>query len=74
VDTLLLASALALVVLGGHRPQAEPWLMVKLVAVTGYIGLGFLAFRGGRRWAWYGALGLFAYIVAVAVTKNPFVL
>ena len=71
IDTLLLASAVTLAVLGSRNPLAEPWLAVKIIALLIYIALGFLAFRGGRRWAWYAAIGVFAYIVAVAVTKNP---
>ncbi|RME35612.1 MAG: regulator SirB [Gammaproteobacteria bacterium] len=74
VDTLLLASALGLVTLGARNPLAEPWLAAKITALLGYIGLGLVAFRGGRRWAWYAAVALFAYIVAVAVTKDPLVL
>ncbi len=73
IDTLLLASAVTLAVLGSRSPLVEPWLAVKIIALVIYIALGFLAFRGGRRWAWYAAIGVFAYIVAVAVTKNPLI-
>ena len=75
-DTVLLAAALTLTHLGGWRPFADLWLTAKLVALCVYIVLGSLALRPGRpKWlrviAWLAALAVFAYIVLVAVSKDP---
>lgn len=48
VDTLLLASALALVFASGQSPGALPWLNAKIVALLAYIGCGLFALRRGR--------------------------
>ncbi len=76
VDTALLASAIALAVWSGQYPFAQPWLTAKLLALVGYIGLGTIALKRGRTLpirgaAFAGALLLFLYIVAVAVSKHP---
>jgi uncharacterized membrane protein SirB2 len=78
VDTLLLASALTLAVLSRQYPFVEPWLTAKVVALLAYILIGMFALRRGpsravRIAAWCTALGVFAYIVGVALTRNPWV-
>ncbi|KFI07285.1 SirB2 family protein [Massilia sp. BSC265] len=78
VDTLLLASAVGLAVVSHQYPGQMPWLTAKLVGLVAYIVLGTIALKGGRTKevrsaALIGALASFAYIVAVAVTKNPLV-
>lgn len=75
IDTALLASAIAMLVLLGLNPLATPWLAAKLTGLLVYIGLGVVALRrgrtrGGRIAAWIAAQGVFAYIVAVALTKS----
>ena len=75
VDTLLLASALALVLWSGQYPFAQPWLTAKLLALIVYIGLGTLALKRGktksiRTLALLAALATLAYIVAVALTRQ----
>lgn len=75
VDTLLLASALTLVVMSGQYPFVQGWLTAKLIALFVYIGLGSIALkrgrtRGTRTVAFIAALAVFTYIVAVAVTKQ----
>ena len=75
-DTVLLASGIWLAVLLRLAPGGSPWLTAKLVALAVYIGLGMLALRllrskGRRIAAWLAALVVFAYIVAVAVSHNP---
>jgi uncharacterized membrane protein SirB2 len=77
VDTLLLASAIGLMVWSRQYPGQQPWLSAKLLALLGYIVLGSIALkRGGtkaqRQAAFVAALALFLYIAAVAVTKRPF--
>lgn len=76
VDTLLLASAITLAVWSGQYPVAQGWLTAKLLALLGYIVLGTIALKRGRTLAvrsvaFIGALALFGYIVAVAVSKHP---
>lgn len=76
VDTLLLASALAMMVLSDQYPIREGWLTAKVIGLLAYIGLGTVALRRGRSralrvTAWLGALAVFAYIVSVAVSKQP---
>jgi len=76
VDTVLLVSAIALAYTLGISPLAHPWLAAKIGALLAYIGLGALALRAqlplpARLTAWIGALGVFGYIVSVALTKDP---
>lgn len=76
VDTLLLVSAIGLVVWSSQYPGEQSWLTAKVVALVGYIVLGIIALKRGRTKqvrvaAFAGALACFAYIVAVAVTKTP---
>jgi uncharacterized membrane protein SirB2 len=76
IDTLLLASAIALVLMSHQYPLQQHWLTVKVVALLLYIGLGMVALKRGRTrttrtLSWLAALGVFAYIVAVAVSRNP---
>ncbi|HKB59331.1 MAG TPA: SirB2 family protein [Gallionellaceae bacterium] len=75
VDTLLLASAIALAWHLGISPLSHPWLMAKIIALLLYIGLGFIAMRFGRTRrtrlaAWLLGQGVFSYIVAVAITME----
>jgi len=76
VDTLLLASAIALALLLHQYPFREGWLTAKVLGLLAYIGLGTIALKRGRTRsqrlaAWLAALMVFAYIVSVAVTKRP---
>jgi uncharacterized membrane protein SirB2 len=78
VDTLLLASAIGLAAVSHQYPGQMPWLTAKVVGLVAYIVLGTIALKRGRTQgvrtaAFVGALACFAYIVAVAVTKNPLV-
>ncbi|KAA3632929.1 MAG: regulator SirB [Proteobacteria bacterium] len=78
VDTLLLASAVTLVVMSGYYPGAHPWVAAKIAALALYIVLGSLALKRGRSRRVRGvslvlALATFAYIVAVALSRSPFV-
>ncbi len=76
IDTVLLASAIALAVMLRQYPLVHGWLTAKVVGLLFYIGLGMVALkrgktRGTRIAAWLGAQAVFAYIVAVALTRNP---
>lgn len=75
VDTVLLSSALVLVFWSGQYPFAQPWLGAKVLALLLYIVLGAIALKRGstlkvRALAFGAALLVFAYIVAVAVTRQ----
>lgn len=76
VDTVLLASAIALAVMLGQYPFVNSWLTAKVVGLVAYIGLGTIALKRGRGKAvrvsaWLAALAVFAYIVSVALTRDP---
>jgi uncharacterized membrane protein SirB2 len=76
VDTMLLASAIALAVVSGQYPLVHGWLTAKVFGLVAYIVLGTIALKRGRTpgiriAAFCGALLVFAYIVAVAITKSP---
>ena len=76
VDTVLLVSALYLALgVHGYPAPGQGWITAKLLALLLYIALGTLALKRGRTRrvraaAFAGALGVFGYIVAVAVTKS----
>lgn len=76
VDTVLLASAIALAWMLQLNPLTTPWLAAKIVGLLAYIALGMVALKPGRRRtlravAWIAALLCFAQIVAIAMTKSP---
>jgi len=76
VDTLLIVSAIGLAITIHQYPFVDAWLTAKVIALLVYIMLGFVAFRGSMRksiriFVWLAAQAVFAYIVLVAVTKNP---
>jgi uncharacterized membrane protein SirB2 len=75
-DTVLLAAAISLAVMSEQYPLAQSWLTAKIVGLLAYILLGMLALkpgrsRGARIAAWLAALVVFAYVVAVALTRDP---
>ncbi len=77
VDTLLLASAVALALLSHQYPGVHDWLTAKVTGLLVYIILGSIALRRGRSRRirigfWVAALATFGYIVAVALTRDPF--
>ncbi len=76
IDTLLIASAVAMAMLIRQYPGSSDWLTAKLIALLVYIALGTMALKRGRTRrqriaAWIAAQAVFFYIVAVAVTHNP---
>jgi len=75
IDTILLGAAIALLVMVWGNPLNQPWLIAKIIALLAYIGLGSLALKRGktpalRRKAFIAALGVYAYMLAVAVSKS----
>lgn len=76
IDTLLLGSALSMAWMSGQYPFALDWLTAKFFGLLAYIVLGALALKRARRrqtraGCFVLALGAYAYIVSVALTRNP---
>jgi uncharacterized membrane protein SirB2 len=75
VDSVLLASAIALAWMSGQYPFAQSWLTAKVLALIAYIVLGTIALKSGRSLAVRSAsfalaLATVLYIVSVALTRN----
>ena len=75
IDTVLLASAIALTLRIQQYPLTSNWLTAKVVGLLLYIALGMIALKRGRSrqvrlFAWLAALVVFIYIMAVAVTHR----
>lgn len=76
VDTVLIVSAVWLAWLLRLTPSNAPWISAKIAGLLVYIGVGMVAFRFGRTRgvrasAWVLAMLVFAWIVSVALTKDP---
>ncbi|MBI4989148.1 MAG: SirB2 family protein [Rhodocyclales bacterium] len=75
-DTLLLAAAIGLSIVQRQYPFVHGWVTAKVLGLLAYIGFGMFALRRGRSKAlrtgfWLASLASFAYIVSVALTKDP---
>ncbi len=71
VDTVLLASAIALLFAYGWNPLDHGWLVAKIGLLLVYIGLGMAALKPRfappvRVAAFLGAVAVFAWIVLIA--------
>ncbi len=78
IDTVLLASAIALTLRIQQYPFTHDWLTAKVLGLLLYIALGMIALKRGRSrrvrlLAWLAALAVFLYIVAVAVTHHALI-
>lgn len=75
ISTILLVSGIVLAAHLSMSPGSQPWLMAKIIGLIAYIGLGVAAFKvpnpNARKLLWISALIVFAYIVSVAISKNP---
>jgi len=75
VNLILIGTGIGLAVVMHFNPANQPWLAVKLVALVLYIILGVLTFKHPilkiRKILWLSALIVFAFIVSVALSKNP---
>jgi len=77
IDSVLFLLGLTLLWAGPWSLAEAPWLQAKLGALLVYIGLGFVALHRGRFSrrtriiAWCAALVVFAYMLAVAFSKQP---
>ena len=75
-DTILLVLGIGLMLMIQQYPIVNAWLTAKLSALLVYILLGMVVMKWARQWhsqfiAWLGALLVFAYMVGVAITKQP---
>ncbi len=73
IDTVLLVCGVILAAMIGPE---QPWILTKIVLLIVYIGVGTIAIKRGRTprsrlLAAIIAVGVFIYIVGVALTKNP---
>jgi len=75
ISTILLVSGIVLAVHLSMSPGSQPWLLAKIIGLIIYIVLGVAAFKvpnpTARKLLWVSALIVFAYIVSVAISKNP---
>ncbi|MEH6567964.1 MAG: SirB2 family protein [Halioglobus sp.] len=76
IDTGLLGSAIAMLVIWRISPFELSWLTVKIAALLVYIALGMVAMRFGktkkiRMTAWSAAMLTALFIVSVAFGKTP---
>ena len=76
LDTVFLASGIAMLVLLSLNPLSQSWLLAKFAGLIAYMLLGTVAIRRGstrqvRVPAFVGALSVFAYVVGVALSKSP---
>lgn len=76
IDTLLLLSAILLMVILQQYPLQQGWLTAKVIGLLCYIGFGTVALKRGktkgvRIVALLLALASVAYIMSVAITRNP---
>lgn len=75
IDTVLLVSAITLVVMSGQYPWTTPWVGAKIVGLVVYIALGVVVMRTAktrqtRIIAFALALATAAWILMVASTKQ----
>lgn len=75
IDTLLLASAVVLVILTRQYPFVSAWVTAKLLVLLLYIGFGLLTLRFAKNriqtaTGFVGACLSFSYIIVVALTKQ----
>ena len=76
VDTLLFAAGVTLWALLGLNPVRDAWLGTKLLLLLAYIVVGSLALKRARtarvrQWAFVAALGLYGFMVSVALAHRP---
>ena len=79
IDSTLLGSALVLAWTSGQYPFVQGWLTAKVLGLLAYILLGAMALKRAKTRAtrlrfFVLALLAYAYIVGVALTRNPFLL
>lgn len=73
IDTLLLVSAIAMLVVSQQFPA---WVHVKITLLIVYIGLGVMAFKkaktqGQKLTFLLAAVAVYVFLISVALTKSP---
>jgi uncharacterized membrane protein SirB2 len=73
IDTILLFSAIAMLVVAGQFPA---WVHVKMTLLLVYIGLGLMAFKKAKTATQQvaflvSALLVYMFIISVAIAKSP---
>jgi uncharacterized membrane protein SirB2 len=73
VDTLLLVSAIAMLVVAQQFPV---WVHVKITLLVVYIGLGLMTFKkaktqGQKLTFLLAAVAVYVFLISVALTKSP---
>ena len=73
IDTLLLVSAIAMLVVSQQFPA---WVHVKITLLIVYIGLGLMAFKkaktqGQKLTFLLAAVAVYVFLISVALTKSP---
>ena len=73
VDTLLLVSAIAMLLVSHQFPV---WVHVKITLLVVYIGLGLMAFKkaktqGQKLTFLLAAVAVYVFLISVALTKSP---
>ncbi len=73
IDTLLLVSAIAMLVVAQQCPA---WVHVKITLLIVYIGLGLMAFKkaktqGQKLTFLLAAVAVYVFLISVALTKSP---
>ncbi|WP_236014234.1 SirB2 family protein [Marinobacterium alkalitolerans] len=76
IDTLLLLSAIGLMLTISQYPLTHHWLTAKILGLVAYIGFGTVALKRGRNLrtrslALLGALASVGYMLGVAITRSP---
>jgi uncharacterized membrane protein SirB2 len=77
-DTILFILGIILMLTIHQYPLTHSWLTAKITALLIYILLGMVVMKWAKNnytrfIAWLAALGVFAYMVGVAITKQPLV-
>jgi uncharacterized membrane protein SirB2 len=76
IDTLLLLTAIALMIILGQHPGNQSWILAKIIALLFYIGFGTMAIKRaatqtGKAVFFSLAIATFCYIVGVAIAHHP---
>ena len=76
VDTLLLLTAILLMLILSQHPGNQSWILAKLIALVFYIGFGTLAIKRAptpaSKAVFFGlAVATFGYIIGVAIAHHP---
>lgn len=76
IDTLFLASGIAMLFMLSMNPFRVDWLVAKFIALLAYVVLGTIALKRGRSrgvrfLAAISAIATFAYIVGIAINHSP---